>query len=58
LYFNRSKGEKKKLPAIHTDVSGENPDGNTTVSSSKSDYDQDLDTIPKTSLPSSPRCSV
>lgn len=59
LYFNRTKeGEKTKLPAIHTDVSGENPDGNTTVSSSKSDYDQDLDTIPKTSLPSSPRCSV
>lgn len=59
LYFNRTKeGEKKKLPAIHTDVSGENPDGNTTVSSSKSDYDQDLDTIPKISLPSSPRCSV
>ena len=62
LYFNRSKGEKKKFPPIYTSEVLENAGGKKAYNSNKSsngrDHDLELDTIPKISLPSSPRCSV
>ena len=50
LYFNRSKGEKKKLPPIHTHVAAEDFDDSIIITNSNCDRD----VIPKTSLPTSP----
>ena len=54
LYFNRSKGDKKKLPAIHTQLPDEDPDSNMTVSG----VNENRDVIPRISNPTSPRILV
>ena len=54
LYFNRVKGDKKKLPAIHTQLSDEEPDSNTTFSG----INENRDVIPRISDPTSQRILI
>ena len=51
LYFNRSKADKNKFPAIHTHLVDDKVEGKSSVSGN----DGDGDLIPRVSIASSPR---